>query len=56
MKLKNQKCLTSGGRVLAITAKANDLKQSIKKCYKDIEKIKFKDLYFRKDIGRDLIK
>ena len=56
MKLKNQKCLTSGGRVLAITAKANDLEQSIKKCYKDIEKIKFKDLYFRKDIGRDLIK
>ena len=56
MKFKNQKYLTSGGRVLAVTAKANDLEQSLKKCYKDIEKIKFKDLYFRKDIGRDLIK
>ena len=56
IKLKNEKYLTSGGRVLAITAKANDLEQSIKKCYEDIEKIKFKDLYFRKDIGRDLIK
>ncbi len=42
---------TNGGRVLGVTAVAEDLDHAIQKAYKSIEAIKFKDMYYRKDIG-----
>ncbi|MDO5104659.1 phosphoribosylamine--glycine ligase [Capnocytophaga sp.] len=52
--LKNNELQTSGGRVLAVTSFGNDFKEALQKSYKNIEKIHFEKMYFRKDIGFDL--
>ena len=52
--LKEGEVVTSGGRVLAITSLANNFKEALKKSYSRIEKISFEDMYYRKDIGKDL--
>lgn len=49
------KIVSNGGRVLAITSFGNDFKEAIKKSYQNIEKLHFDKMYFRKDIGRDLL-
>jgi len=43
--------LSSGGRVLSITAQAKDLKLARKIAYSAIKKINWKYGFFRKDIG-----
>ena len=40
-----------GGRVLGVTAAGDDLKGAIDQAYKAVEKISWKDCYFRRDIG-----
>ena len=52
--LKEGEVVTSGGRVLAITSLADNFKEALKKSYSRIEKISFEDMYYRKDIGKDL--
>ena len=42
---------TNSGRVLNIVAVAENLEAAIKKAYDAAEKIEFKDMFFRKDIG-----
>ena len=42
---------TAGGRVLGVTAVAEDLPSAIKKVYGEIDRISFKDMFYRKDIG-----
>jgi phosphoribosylamine--glycine ligase len=42
---------TSGGRVLGVAATGADLMSAIKKAYGEIDKISFKDMFYRKDIG-----
>jgi phosphoribosylamine--glycine ligase len=51
-KIEQNKILTSGGRVLAVTSVEKSLQEAIEKSYIDIEKISFANIYFRKDIGR----
>jgi phosphoribosylamine---glycine ligase len=51
----NGNIVTNGGRVLAITSYGNDFQEAIKKSYQNIEKLHFDKMYFRKDIGRDLL-
>jgi len=51
-KIEQNKILTSGGRVLAVTSVEKSLQEAIEKSYIDIGKISFTDIYFRKDIGR----
>jgi phosphoribosylamine--glycine ligase len=51
----NGAIVTNGGRVLAITSYGNDFQEAIKKSYQNIEKLHFDKMYFRKDIGRDLL-
>ena len=51
-KLEGLKLLTSGGRVLGVTAVAKDLKTAIGEAYKLCEKIKFDNSYYRTDIGK----
>jgi phosphoribosylamine--glycine ligase len=51
-KLENGKYLTSGGRVLGVTATAATLTDAIRKAYDGVEKISFKDAHFRRDIGK----
>lgn len=47
----NDNLITSGGRVLGITAKADSFDCAFDKVYNSIAKIKFENKYFRKDIG-----
>jgi phosphoribosylamine--glycine ligase len=54
-KLENGKVVTNGGRVLAMTSFGNDFQEAIKKSYQNIDKLHFDKMYFRKDIGRDLL-
>jgi phosphoribosylamine--glycine ligase len=49
--LKDDKLVTSGGRVLNVTATANDLKTAIAKAYERVGKISFDNAFYRKDIG-----
>ena len=46
--------VTSGGRVMAITSFGEDFKSALKTSYKNISKISFEKMNFRKDIGFDL--
>lgn len=43
--------LTSGGRVLGVTAVASNLDDAIKTAYGYVDLISFKDMHYRKDIG-----
>lgn len=52
---KNGKVATNGGRVLAVTSLDKDYKKALKKSYQNIEKLSFDRMYFRTDIGFDLI-
>lgn len=51
-KLENGHIVTSGGRVLGITAKAWDMDSAIKKAYAAVESIYFDNMHYRRDIGR----
>lgn len=47
--------ISAGGRVIAITSLADDLKTSIAQSLDSASQIKFENSYFRSDIGKDLI-
>ncbi len=49
---ENGEILTNGGRVLGITALGENLKKAREKAYKAVEKVSFKDCFFRHDIGK----
>jgi phosphoribosylamine--glycine ligase len=49
---KDQQLVTSGGRVLAVTSSAPDVRQAIDRAYKGIGKIQFEGAHYRHDIGR----
>ncbi len=48
--------VTDGGRVLAVTGKGKDLKEASANVYRAISGIGWDSLYFRKDIGLDLLR
>lgn len=48
--------LTTGGRVLNVTAKAKDIEKAQEKVYKAVEKINFEGMQYRKDIGNKALK
>jgi len=50
-KARNKHLYTNGGRVLGITAFGRNIEEAREKVYKNIEKIKFDDMQYRKDIG-----
>jgi len=47
---------TNGGRVIAVTSFDKMLKHALNKCYNTIKYIHFDGMYFRKDIGTDMLK
>ncbi|MGN0629554.1 MAG: phosphoribosylamine--glycine ligase [Oscillospiraceae bacterium] len=49
--LRDGKLVTSGGRVLGVTAVADSLPEAIEKSYSLVEKIHFDNAFYRHDIG-----
>ena len=50
--LTDGKLVTSGGRVLGVTATADTLAAAVAKSYENVEKITFEKAFYRHDIGR----
>ena len=50
--IKDGNIVTNGGRVLCLTATADNVEEAVAKVYNNIEKIDFKDMHFRRDIGK----
>src|SRR5690606_37617356 len=51
----NNQVVTDGGRVLAITGRGADIQAAREKAYAGVAKLSWEGVYFRKDIGMDLI-
>ena len=48
--------LTNGGRVLCVTSLADSIPQALLKSYQELSKISWNGMYYRRDIGQDLLK
>jgi phosphoribosylamine--glycine ligase len=53
-KLNEEKVLTNGGRVIALSSYGGSMKEALNKSYRNAEKIHFEGKYYRSDIGFDL--
>ena len=53
-RLEDDKVVTNGGRVLAVTCYGEDHQEALTKSYDNLSKISFEKIYYRKDIGFDL--
>lgn len=51
-KIQDNKLVTSGGRVLGVTALGDTLENALKKSYDAVEKIHFEGAHYRHDIGK----
>lgn len=51
-KLQDNKLVTSGGRVLGVTALGDTLENALKKSYDAVGKIHFEGAHYRRDIGK----
>lgn len=51
-KIENGQLVTNGGRVLGVTATADDLKSALDKAYSAIKLINFEGMHYRTDIGQ----
>jgi phosphoribosylamine--glycine ligase len=51
-KYENHTLKTTGGRVLAVVAAGDTLSDARDRAYNDLEKVKFKNMYYRRDIGK----
>jgi phosphoribosylamine---glycine ligase len=54
-KMQDNKVVSNGGRVLAITSFGADFQEALKKSYQSISKLQFDRMNFRRDIGKDLL-
>lgn len=54
-KKDKDKIVTAGGRVVAATALGEDISSAKRKAYEALSKLDWQDMYYRKDIGEDLI-
>jgi len=53
-KINGDKVETNGGRVMAFTSLGDTMEEALEKSYKNIAKVSFEDMNYRKDIGFDL--
>lgn len=49
--IKDDKLVTSGGRVLGVVAKGENIEAARKKAYAAVDNIKWENMHYRKDIG-----
>lgn len=52
--LKEGQVVTNGGRVIAVSSYGKNKEEALNKSFREAQKIKFTDKYFRSDIGSDL--
>lgn len=53
---RSGRIVTAGGRVLGVTAWAQELPEALQKAYRAVEQIKFEGCYYRRDIGHRALK
>ena len=51
-RLENGNLLTSGGRVLGVTATAENLQEAITAAYQKVKTVSFDNAFYRSDIGK----
>lgn len=51
-KKEEKELITSGGRVLSVVSVGKTLEEAMKKVYEVAEKVQFKGMYYRRDIGK----
>ena len=55
-KIEDSTLVTAGGRVIVVSAVADDIESATKKAYDNIKRVSFDGIYYRRDIGKDLRK
>lgn len=54
--LKDGEFVTSGGRVLGVTARGKDVQEAVRLAYKAVDRISFEGMHCRRDIGQKALK
>ena len=54
--LKDGACVTSGGRVLGVTARGTTVKEAIDRAYEGVSRISWPGVHYRKDIGQKALR
>ena len=52
----NGRWLTSGGRVLGVTARGETITDAVKEAYRAVDKISWDGMHYRKDIAQRVLK
>ncbi|MEM9392065.1 MAG: phosphoribosylamine--glycine ligase [Bacteroidota bacterium] len=55
-KQQDYEVLTNGGRVLSVTGSGESLSEALKASYHGVENIHWEGAYYRKDIGKDILR
>ena len=53
-RLEDGRCVSSGGRVLAMVAQADDFDTAFARAYAGLEQVRFNGMTFRRDIGHQV--
>jgi phosphoribosylamine--glycine ligase len=53
---QDRRLVTSGGRVLGVTARASDLRQACDRAYQTVQQISWDGVHYRTDIGRKALR
>ena len=53
--IQNNKVVSSGGRVIAVTSYGKNIETALATSYKNLNNISFEKAYYRRDIGKDLM-
>ncbi|QSE98502.1 phosphoribosylamine--glycine ligase [Fulvivirga lutea] len=54
-KQEDYEVLTNGGRVLTVLGRGSDLEEALKSAYTAVKSISWDGMYYRKDIGKDIL-
>ncbi len=54
-KRKGDEVVTNGGRVMAVSSFGEKMEDALRRSYENVRKVSFKEMYYRRDIGQDLL-